>query len=86
MYIIMLALCSVCMTNAHAGLVTAFWSKWKVNYWKKPFSSTKAIYCLSPNGGEEVTILAMPPQETVIFHYSEKTNAGVIVIKVMCGA
>ena len=35
--------------------------------------------------GEEVTILAMPPQETVIFHYSETTNAGVIVMKVMCG-
>ena len=35
--------------------------------------------------GEEVTILAMPPQETVIFYYSETTNAGVIVMKVMCG-
>ena len=35
--------------------------------------------------GEKVMILAMPPQETVIFYYSETTNAGVIVMKVMCG-
>ena len=32
--------------------------------------------------GEEVTILAMPPQDTVVFHYSETANAGVIVMKV----
>ena len=31
---------------------------------------------------EEVRILAMPPQETVVFHFSETTNAGVIVMKV----
>ena len=34
--------------------------------------------------GEEVTILAMPPQETVVIHFSETANAGVIVMKVMC--
>ena len=32
--------------------------------------------------GGEVRILAMPPQETVVFHFSETTNAGVIVMKV----
>lgn len=32
--------------------------------------------------GDEVTILAMPPQETVVFHYSETANAGVITMKV----
>ena len=32
--------------------------------------------------GGEVRILTMPPQETVVFHFSETSNAGVIVMKV----
>ena len=35
--------------------------------------------------GEKVTILAMPPQEMVVFHFSEAANAGVITMKVSTG-
>ena len=56
----------------------------KINGWSVTGkSASQAQKLLSETKwGEEVTILAMPPQETVVFHFSETANAGVIVMKV----